>query len=65
MPSDIAHSNIYTFLNSIILLLGCVYYVYCYELLDITAQLELETQAFCYTCNNICMLSVCDKYNLI
>jgi hypothetical protein len=51
--SDIAHPNTYIFLNSIILLLGCVYYVCC-ELLDITAQLELGTQAFCYTHNNIC-----------
>ena len=44
-------NNISIFLNSIILLLGCVY---CCELLDITALLELETQAFRYTSNNIC-----------
>jgi hypothetical protein len=31
----------------------CVWCVYCY-LLDITALLELETQAFRYTRNNIC-----------
>ena len=28
--------------------------VYCCELLDTTALMELETQAFCYTHNNIC-----------
>ena len=48
--SVIADPNIYMFFISIILLLDCVY---CYELLDITALLELETQAFRYT-RNIC-----------
>ena len=49
--SDIARFNIYIFLNSIILLLDCVY---CCELLDTTALLELGTQAFRYTRSNIC-----------
>ena len=56
--SDIAHPNIYIFLNYIILLLGCVY---CCELLDSTALFELETQAFHYTHNNICETHDCDK----
>ena len=34
-------------------------------LLDITTLSELETQAFLYTCINICYPCVCDKYNLI
>jgi hypothetical protein len=45
--SDIAQSNIYIFLNFILLLQMCV-------LLDTTALLELGKQAFRYTCNNIC-----------
>ena len=56
--SNIALLNLYIFLNSILLLLGCVY---CSEWLDITALLELETQAFRDTRNNICLTCVCDK----
>ena len=59
--SDIAHPNIDILLNSIPILLDlCV-------LLDTTALLELETQAFCNTRNkhllNMCMWPI--KFDLI
>ena len=56
--SDIAHPNIYIFLNCILLLLDL--YVLLWIILESTALLDtaalfaLGTQAFCYTHNNIC-----------
>ena len=59
MPLWHCLSNNLCILNYIPLLQICVYYVFCYEivrydLLDISTLLELETQVFRYTHNNIC-----------
>ena len=53
---DIALPNISIFLNSILILFWtCVHLcVYCCVLLDMTALLELATQTFHFTRNNIC-----------
>jgi hypothetical protein len=50
--SDITQFNIFIFLHSSLLLLDVC--MYCSELLDTTALLELGTQAIRYTHNNIC-----------